>query len=461
MLDSPSKAVDGKIDRLPIWKRPVAIIVVMVLVGLAFPFIARSGDLEKVFVEASRRLLDGRDMFKVEETAFTYPPAFAVLTVPLVHAPLHVSRAIWYLLNAACIVAFWWASWRLCGGKRLDRKMVGDKTDWREYAIVAIGMAIGLRFVTDVLDHHQSDLLIVALVSVGGVLMLKERWISAAVLVGLAAGFKATPLIFLPYFIIRRRIAAGCTMLAVAIVVNLIPDLFSHPPQGGLWLTRWAEVILGPMLGREQSGQWYTTPVLNQSLAGTIYRLTNFAWPSSERIFQPEQITPRFAPATIKAFIHGSQALVLLTGFGMLMRGNWKRFWGKSADEGSGSISGEMPTKIGLECSLLMLMMVLVSPASSKPHFVIVLLPAYCLARLALYRRDRVAGAALIVAAAASLGSHRSLAGGELGNGAQWAGALTWLALALFLGVLGALWSSGREENKPISTLPSTASERT
>ncbi len=103
-----------------------------------------------------------------------------------------------------------------------------------------------------------------------------------------------------------------------------------------------------------------------------------------------------------------------------------------------------------------MLMMVLVSPASSKPHFVIVLLPAYCLARLALYGRSRVAGAALVVAAVASLVSHRSLTGATFGNGAQWAGALTWLALVLLFGVLAALWKLRREENKPDSTLPSS-----
>jgi len=441
---------------MPLRKRPLAIIVVLVLVGLAFPFIARSGDLEKVFVEASRRLLDGRDMFKIEETAFTYPPAFAVLTLPLVHAPLYVSRTVWYLFNAACIVAFWWASWRLCGGGQLDRKFEGDTTDWREYAILAIGMIIGFRFLTDVLDHHQSDLLIAALVSVGGALMLRGRWIAAAVLIGLAAGFKATPLIFLPYFVIRGRFIASCTMAAVAIGVNLVPDLFSHPPQGGLWLTRWADVILGPMLGRGQSGQWYTTPILNQSLAGTIYRLTNFAWPISGRFFHPEQITPRLDPAIIKAFIHGAQALVLLTGFGVLWRANWRvssRAPGTDHPEYS---SGAWPTKIGLECAALLLMMVLVSPASSKPHFVIVLLPAYCLARLAIYQRSRIAGAALVVAAIASLTSHRSLTGATFGNGAQWAGALTWLALVLLFGVLAALWMLRREENEPVSTLPSS-----
>jgi hypothetical protein len=454
----------------------VLTILALLVLG-AVVLLRRPEDWHTVYVHAGRWLLEGRDFYDVQATGFTYPPAMALLASPFALVPPLAARLGYLLVTAPALLTFWWTSWCLAGGagdpgwpvrwtpaaanrdaaaRGPYNRREGGIPDWREHAILAVGMLVGFRFVTDVLEHQQTDILIAALVSAAGALVLRGRWLAAAVCCGLGAGLKATPLLWVFYFLVARRWQAAVVLLAVALGINLMPDLISHPPQDGLWLQRWTDRFLMPLASGPQVGQWYTVPVLNQSLAGTLNRLLTLAWPHTQAAYfgvPPE--APVLDRALIPWVIRAAQGIVLLLGLGAIA---WPAI--RRRETGSIAIAENRPAvpahgqpmtdraslpgthtrsdvpRAGLECGIVLLMMVLLSPASSKPHFLVVLLPAYCLARLALYGRDRLAAVCLALALLSSLLSNRSLLGAGIGAAFQWAGGITWCALTLLIGCI-------------------------
>jgi hypothetical protein len=97
---------------------------------------------------------------------------------------------------------------------------------------------------------------------------------------------------------------------------------------------------------------------------------------------------------------------------------------------------GGAAARVSLECSVVLLLMLLISPVSSKPHFCTVLLPGLILARLAVEKKNRmlwgiVVGAILM--GNVMLPGFVGRVGGDLG---LWLGMITWAAMLLLVGCL-------------------------
>ncbi len=479
----------GRLASLVLRRPYIMLMILLLLVLGGVVLFRRPEDWHKVYVLGGRWLLEGRDFYHVQTTGFTYPPAAALLALPFALVPPLVARAGYILLSAAGLITFWWTSWWTAGGQRDPGWPVhwrgiaktGDSpgrrsqssaesavTGWREHAVLALGMLVGFRFVTDVLEHQQTDILIAALVAGAGYLVLRGCWLAAAVCCGLGAGLKATPLIWVLYFLVCQRWQAALVLVAVAVGINLLPDSVSHPPHARLWLQRWIEQVLAPLASGQQIGQWYTTPVLNQSLAGTLYRLLVLAWPRAQAdYFGAHPQVRALNGAIVQGVIRAARGVLLLLGLGAIVWTRWRRSNGSTAEPGErgarpaqqlpgrraawspGSQAPGGVPRMGLECSIMLMLMVLLSPASSKPHFLVVLLPAYCLLRMALYGQDRLAGTCLAVALLFSLLSNRSLVGKVIGEPAQWAGGITWCALVLLVGCGSALLRPARSAHDP------------
>src|SRR5439155_5919371 len=93
----------------------------------------------------------------------------------------------------------------------------------------------------------------------------------------------------------------------------------------------------------------------------------------------------------------------------------------------------ERPNEV-LEYSLVCILMLLLSPQSSKPHFCTLLLPGFCLARLVIQHREPVLGVLLCAAIGAGLLSNKDLVGGAIYEVAIWYGSVFWNTALLFIG---------------------------
>jgi hypothetical protein len=238
--------------------------------------------------------------------------------------------------------------------------------------------------------------------------------------------------------------------MVIAVGVNLLPNLVRTPERGGLWLGEWLTRYVRPLAaGDHYPGDWGSWIIYNQSLsgAGNRWLTTQWRWPGSE--FEVIRRHEAPGPTVVKAIVYGMELALLAGVAAILIRRLKKR------EESVGWAESSRPTKtkvekVGLEdathptnChgkplqimeySGVLLLMVLLSPMSSKPHFCTLVLPGFALARLAVYRGDRILQLLLgfaVVFATLSL----PLWGGRLDFIALWFGSDTCNALLLFLG---------------------------
>jgi hypothetical protein len=394
----------------------VAALIYIVANGIRFMWIADS-EWEDVFVLAARQLLHGGNIYDIlpesKGHAYSYPPLQAMLAIPFLLFSFWTSRFSWMLVNFASLILVWRWSWKASGGKSLET----DKRNWPEIAICLLGLVCGMRFVQDNLDHQQTDLVIGALLMGGVLAFQKSRDFLAATVWGIAAAMKGPPLLFAPYLFWRGRWREAIWMVVLVIGLNLLPDLVHRAPSG-LWLREWYVSMIQPV---DEVGKWHSAPENNQSIAGEAYRLHD-----------------SYSPQTLKLAVYGLEFLLLAAAAAIMGRP-----FSHSIDH----------RRAALECSLIMILMLLLSPMSSKPHFCVLLLPGFCLGREFIERKSVTAILSIILCVVLVVILDRNVMGGILmnsdrgkliGERAMWLGSIVWATLGLGIACAAALMDSRR-----------------
>jgi alpha-1,2-mannosyltransferase len=216
----------------------------------------------KVYHGAAQLILRGGPLYGGpiwQWAPFTYPPFAAIVLAPLALLPLTVDEAIVTTLGVVALFAVVSLALRLTV---VDNQEVMDARR-RRSALTAIAVAAGLWLepITATLDYGQINLLIALLVV--GDLSRRDGARSKGALIGLAAGLKLTPLIFVPYLMFSRRrraafVALGTFVSTIAVGYALLPG-DSRQFWGGLFLD-----------SRRVGGSFIPA---NQSLRGLILRL--------------------------------------------------------------------------------------------------------------------------------------------------------------------------------------------
>lgn len=421
-------------------------VILLIICAIQFISIVRKGEteFEWVYVRSARHLLAGHDVYNPPGApfkAFTYPPFMAVLAVPYAYLPKPTERWLWYLTNVACFVVLWRAAWNLSGGENSGSRP--------EQWIAGLGFTCGLLYALSNLDHQQTDLVVSALLIVGGLKLVKGSDLLAATLFGLAAGMKCTALLWMPFLFVRGRWKATVLLLAVALGVNLIPDLIARSSSGGIWLVEWFGRYLKPMgSSGYYPGKWFAWILDNQSIAGaaTRWSTTQWTWSKSAGI----EIVDRTAIPSARII----QLLVYAIEFMLLASALW--LVRKSRTRQSGDLNVQ-----ALEASIVMMLMLLFSPMSSRPHFSTMFLPGLCLARAAVNDHSKRQWAAiwLGLAIAASLFA-APIWGRSIARLSMWLGMLSWSAGFLLIGCWGLLRSANTPSASKQSALRMHASQR-
>ena len=160
-----------------------------------------------VYQYGGRRILDGLPLYGARDPAtnlrFTYPPFAAVAMLPLGPLPFWLATALW---TAASLGA-------LAGTVLLVGRALGRAVPAGLVALLTIG-ALALEPVWQNLTFGQINLLLMLAVLVD-LVHPERRW--SGVLVGIAAGVKLTPLVFVVLLLlVGRRRTAGRALLAFA-----------------------------------------------------------------------------------------------------------------------------------------------------------------------------------------------------------------------------------------------------
>ena len=314
-----------------------AVALLCFLIAGGFYFAGRSGtDLHRykndfnVYYFAAHEVIEGRDPYLNslgDWTPYLYLPLLAELIIPLALMPLQAAAYSWFLIGAASLLTAAWMS------ATLALKNENESSGSKRFIIGALAVAIVIRFALDNFDYGQVNTLVAALCVSHVFLYEKNRKLTAAVALVLAASIKLTPLILLAGHLAKRRLRFAAISVALFITITA----FTFAPFGsgasGAFQTFFHRTV-----NNEQGFDLAYSG--NQSLRGTVARLRG---DNEESARVPSD------PVTLAI------ALMMLTASAltaMRKQGSW------------GSIAS-------LFCCIPIL-----SPLAWKGHFVVLIFPA-------------------------------------------------------------------------------------
>jgi len=94
---------------------PWTILAIVILIVHAVPILLKQhSEWQEVYVRAAGRLLNGGDVYRLED-GYSYPPFMAWLAIPFTELPPTLSRLLWFGISLGCLVSMWRLAWRLTG----------------------------------------------------------------------------------------------------------------------------------------------------------------------------------------------------------------------------------------------------------------------------------------------------------------------------------------------------------
>ena len=307
----------------------------------------------EVYPQAADCVLQGAPLRSCAEL-FSYPPAFAFLMTPFAAMPMGPRIVVWYLVSMAATVGCFW----IC--EKLVLQLLPGRWSQVELAWLRIvTVIVSLKFVLAVFEYQAYDTLAAFFVFLGLWAIVQNRGFVPGAMLALAAAIKATPLVFLPYLVVKRRYVAAAIFIAMFIGLWLLPDAYSalkgvYPHYTENWLRQ----IVTPAITHEQTDAsfwktWMGANILNHSFRGTVARMV----------------------MGTSLEVHGQKILYTLCAVyvaivGLLMLRSAKR-----------------DDFVAVDGSILVISMLMLSPMTSRYHYILLVLPYMTVIGLAI--RDR------------------------------------------------------------------------
>ena len=359
---------------------------------------------------------------------FAYPPLMVLPTVALVPFPDVLQRILWAGINAGLLVL---GIFLLA---RVVTPILEGIAARREQALVWLQALfwggtglICLRLLMSPLENQSQDILVFICIA-AGVHASSRGWEGrTGFWWALGAALKLTPMLFIVLLVAQMRFKAIIAFCITIVVVSILPDLINPVPEGEPRLSSFVHLVKDAVVpGKSGGGSvWAPWNELNQNLSGTIFRITHEA--PEGRVPDSLVDTPLFtlsdgALKTTSLVLQGFLGLVVV-GVGWLTRGVPR------------TVTPELGLRRLAEAGVVVCMMLLLSPMSSKSHYVVLMIPVMAvLLHLFTRKRDWIDAVALIAILLFAGLSAKGLIGRGLADTVLVIGGLVWATL--FLGVV-------------------------
>jgi hypothetical protein len=384
-------------------------IVLIVTAAALYPMFGRSSDMGPFYSAAARCVLNGESLLSCLPQ-YPYQAALAVFFIPLAYLPPVLQRLIWYVIFVGCLVI----AVRLTEAIA-ERLYPGSTRGQNLFWLRTIMLITCGKHFLDVITYASHDPLSLALIMFGTWALFNGREAAGGAWLAVAAAIRASPLIYLPYLILKRRLVACIVFIAVLFGVSLIPDIIGAL-RGGYTghLTEWLGQVVGPALMPGNSSKlvfwniWNGANLYNQSLRGVINRFAT---------------SPVFGltPTMILIVVDGIFAVIV--GVLLLMSPRRREY-------------------VAIDTAVLLIAMLALSPMSSRYHYIFVL-PAVILATAATMTDPRIRTLGSYVLVASFLlraGTSNDVAGQRLTDFAYTYGFMPLGAIALYIIFAAILW---------------------
>ena len=334
---------------------------------------------------------------------FTYPPVLALLMLPIIPLSPELRLFVWYLISVAGTVS--------CVGlcEALVRRLYPATAKEPQLVwIRLLTILLILKFILVVLNYQAYDTIVLCVILFGLWALINGRPVTAGGMLALAAAVKATPLIFLPYLVLKRRFAAAATFFAVFVMLCVLPDLLSSlKGMRSDYFENWITQIVGPAFtpgGHSPRFFWHGwmgQTLDNLSLRGVINRLV-----------RGQVLGLDARTVLIVAFV--AVCLVLAT---LLLA------------------SPRRNDVVAIDGAILMIGMLALSPITSRYHFIVLMLPyAVVVAASVCETRMRALNIFMLVASFILVtGTSNDVTGQSLAEFAHAHGFMLWGTLILLI----------------------------
>lgn len=343
--------------------------VALAILGL---FIIRNLIDFPVYYAAGRSLIQGRtDLYSPDFAVgrvmdYRYPPFFLIALVPLWLIPYPVAAYMWYLLSLLEIAGCVLIVGRIFPGLR-ERKIM-----WLPVAI-----AVAQYFVM-VLHYGNAHLLAVFLLFGSLYLALQRKTSLAALLMALAITIKLTPILLLPYFALKKRWSFLLGVVAFLIVINLAPSAHFGFRRNAELLATWYRHVVSSQEFHEDNGP------INLSLKGQLRRyLTDVDY--SQRVDGDVD----YAAVNLASVSREHAVELWAVIAGVLFSGVMFLIWWARQGFGRPATS--------LELALMICLILMIGPLTSKIYFIALLWPAASLVSLAADTATRMGKVVFVV----------------------------------------------------------------
>ena len=286
-------------------------------------------------------------------------------------------------------------------------------------------VVLSLKFVLSVFENQAYDALVFFFILAGLYGLSQNRTFAAATGLAAATALKPTPALMLLYALFLRKWKVFALGVGVWVALSLLPDVFFTPNQPGPgFLRTWiVDVAIGGLLGTSPEAYYpllKDVGLLNQSLKGFVFNIVHGQL-SADLAAHARMIL------YVVYLVYGLAALAVLL------------------------LSAKVEGALLWGASVVLISMLLLSPVSSKSHFVVLLLPHMAIVAYLIRHREAWRAVVPLLCASFALNTLTSklFMGRELSNQMLASGCVT-LGTLLLLAVVAVIVLQGRKAAKPL-----------
>jgi hypothetical protein len=321
---------------------------------------ARVADFRE-FYEVNHDLIWG-DLARRHVVPYTYPTFFHVVVAPYAALPLWLASLAWALTLSVALAL---------GLRALHRMLASRGAPLPAWLSWGVPLALSLPVMITDFTLGNVNLLILALVCLAAAALHERRELAAGGSLAVAISLKILPVIFVPFLLIQRRVRVAALSVGLSLVfVFALPSVVLGPTRGLELNREWLRTFRS-VVSSTETRHWVDDPgtfkLQNQSLKAVLVRTFSPApkdgpgEPASVVTLDPEQI----------GFLHRLISALLVALTAVLL-----------ARRPVGRDDARAPLVLGLEVSLVLVLMFLISPVSWANYMVYFVVPLLALCRL-------------------------------------------------------------------------------
>lgn len=369
--------------RLNINARTLLIVALIVTVALSgFIFIGKLIDFP-VYYAAGRSLLSGRiDLYAPDFALgpvmdYRYPPFFLFIFTPLWLLPYKLAAYIWYLLSALQIAGCVWILQRFAPPRKSSR-LIG--------LITVLATA---QYFVMILHYGNAHLLVVSLMFAAFYCVAQQKDQTAALAIALSITIKLTPILVLPYLAVKQKWRLLGLIAVWVVVLNILPAAYFGWTKNAQLLGTWYKHVVVSQEFHEANGP------INLSLKGQMRRYftdVDYAQRVDGDVRYPAVNVASLPAELVEKTALGLSAIIFLAVLALIWWASSKTIHPQSDPPAATPETRDAAftfdqacalNRYAVEVALMIGLMLLVEPLTSKIYFIALLWPVTILAEFA------------------------------------------------------------------------------